>query len=94
MKRDGKRIVEVEWEDAATTHGWQHKDQLLNCAEQCRSLGYVIEDNERYILLTESETSDTEKEPREGIRPYPYGCSILIPRSAIRKVTELRRAKK
>lgn len=84
----GERIVEIEWEDAAQTHGWQKRIHLPAGTDTNRSVGYVVEENDQHILVTESlAPSDVP----DGVSPSPYGCTLIIPRSAIRHVWELRR---
>lgn len=82
-----ERKVEVEWEDCSARHRWQGlKDRFPNNV-MARSLGYVLQDNEEGIVLTESLDEDDVVEDR--LR----GCTTAIPRSAIRKVWELRRGR-
>lgn len=75
-------VAEVEWEDSHTTHGWidtlpKHDGHAI------RSVGYVVQDDEVGVVLTESiDTDETTS--------HPWGCSMAIPRSAIRKVKYLR----
>lgn len=79
------RIVEVEWEDAATTHRWHNENQHPTVSP-CRTVGYVVKDDGGGILLahgldqTESTTTEVTS----------FDCETIIPRSAIRKVTELK----
>ena len=83
------RIVEVEWEDATQTHGWSKRSQVPAHPDMNRSVGYVVEENERHLLITEALVDDGNTP--EGVSHSPYGCTLSIPRSAIRKVWELRR---
>ncbi len=83
-----ERIVEVEWEDSNSGHGWQHESELPKSL-LCVSVGKVIRDDDDGVLITES----WPKPPiQEGQRPY--GCSMAIPRSAIREVRELKRGRR
>ena len=85
MQSVQQRIVEVEWEDCVGRHGWS--DHLVNISDRSErsihSLGYVEKDDEEgMILLTGRDTAEASTE-------QTYDCSKFIPRSAIRKVTEL-----
>ena len=88
-----ERMVEVEWEDSASTHGWQEVEEFPE-PWIIHSIGYVERDDEQGIKLYEarsiSQTSDVgHKDPKRRARDY--GCATAIPRSAIRHVWELRR---
>ena len=84
-----ERMVEVEWEDSTGTHGWSRRSQLPDKPDTNHSLGYVIEDTDSYLQITEARVDDDET--TEDVRHHPYGCATMIPRSAIRHVWELRR---
>jgi hypothetical protein len=79
-----ERIVEVEWEDSALSHGWKDVEDLSLQAAHCRTVGYVKEDNDDGMLLLFQRASYEDDDSG-------YCCSSFIPRSAIRKVTELGR---
>ncbi len=80
-----ERIVEVEWGDSISRHGWSAR--VVQPAGAIHSLGYVEKDDEEGIILL-SGMADAET------TGDPYDCSTFIPRSAIRKVTELTRSRK
>ena len=84
-----ERIVEVEWTDISTTHGW-HKKAQESGPSPCRTVGYVLEENDMYLTVVES--LDNSETP-DGVESNNLGCTTSIPRSAIRKVTELKRGK-
>ena len=84
-----ERIVEVEWLDTASTHGW-HDEEDLPEAWIITTVGYVQRDDERGVRLTEGRPH-LEGRQKKGAREF--GCTTMIPRSAIRKVTELRRGR-
>jgi len=75
-------IVEVEWEDSHTIHGW-HADSGPPSSLAIRSVGYVQREDESGIVLVESVVQDD----KPGLAKL--GCTMGIPRSAIRKVTKL-----
>ena len=78
------RLVEVRWEDSASKHGWNEEPAKVT---DCLSVGFVQEDDDKGIVLVESIVLGSEP----GLQRL--GCSMAIPRSAIRKVTELRRGR-
>lgn len=69
-------VAEVDWVDANTTHGW-HEDAEAPIT-MCRSIGYVIRDDDDAIVLAESINLCYGKE---------YGCTTAIPRFAVKAVT-------
>ena len=81
-----ERIVEVEWEDTTGAHGWH--DELPTESAPIHSVGIVAQDKEAGMVIYQS--YDGQKESRLE-RVARYGNSLFIPRSAIRKVTELSR---
>ena len=85
------RIVEVEWEDTASTHGWQKHDEMPE-TWLIRTVGYVDREDDVGVRLYEARSiSDTSGKVHREQRARDYGCATMIPRSAIRKVTELTR---
>ena len=88
MCEQAHRIVEVEWEDCAGSHGWQNEKSARNVRTwKIRSVGYVMQDDEDGLGLVEGFADISSK---DGKGPaVDRGCVTVIPRSAIRKVTEL-----
>lgn len=82
-----ERVVEVEWEDSNSSHGWGY-DQDLPGFLAIISVGMVLRDDDAGMLLVESWVKPPVPDGQK-----PYACSTAIPRSAIRKVTELRRGR-
>lgn len=76
------RIVEIEWEDAAAKHGWGTAPPAPKDTA-CYSVGYVTEDTEQGIILAFQRAEDWDGDSI-------VGCMSFIPRSAIRKVRELK----
>ncbi len=81
-----ERIVEVEWEDTNTRHHWQRTSEPLPVNYTIRTLGYVLEDSKKRLVVTEA-FDDSPEDIRDR------GCTTSIPRSAVRKVRELRRGR-
>ncbi|KKN34813.1 hypothetical protein LCGC14_0789930 [marine sediment metagenome] len=82
-------MVEVEWEDSASTHGWQEHNEFPE-PWIIHTVGYVERDDEVGIRLYEAR-SIAEAHGDKKRRARDFGCATAIPRSAIRKVWELRR---
>ena len=80
-----ERIVEVEWEDTLTRHAWSNVDELPAQAWWIHSVGYVTQDDDAGLVVVESRGDSGSRASKD------YGCATFIPRSAIRKVTELSR---
>jgi len=78
-----KRIMEIEWIDSSTKHGWDNDPNPGAVA--IRSVGYVTEETSDHITLSESialpSTAST------------YGCQTSIPKVAITKTRVLRNRK-
>lgn len=82
-----ERLVLVEWEDSASTTDWAEEHEILGLKPGLiQTVGFVHEESDAMIRLL----SDVPVAENDGLK----GRVIAIPRSAIRKVTELRRAKK
>jgi hypothetical protein len=81
-----ERIVEVVWEDSVARDGWT--DKVVTVPESyIFTAGYIQRDDERGVVLLFSKDHNESS-------GTPYGCSMFIPRSAIRKVTELKAARR
>lgn len=79
--------VEVEWLDSQSDGRWQALPDALRAAEADdllhRSIGFLIDDNERYVLLAAS-----HREEREG-EPVMVADVLQIPRPAVLSVRTL-----
>ena len=78
-----ERVVEVEWIDSHSEHGWSSDVPYPGLI---RSVGYVLRDDDTGLTLTES----IDLEPGTSA----YGCSMAIPRVAVRSVREFSRKKR
>lgn len=79
-----ERIVLVEWEDSACETDWLEERQILLLKPGLiRTVGFVHEDSAAMLRLL----SDVPAEDDGGTK----GRVIAIPRSAVRKITELKR---
>ena len=82
-----ERIVEVAWEDTLTRHGWSSHDELPTQAWLIQSVGYVTQDDDAGLVVVEARGGSASGVGKD------YGCATFIPRSAVRKVVELKRAR-
>lgn len=76
------KIVEVDWEDSAGSHDWRKGVTIR--PQRIKSVGYLAQDDEECLVLVESRVQTEEPDVAEN------GCSTAIPRSAVRRVRELR----
>lgn len=78
MKR--RRILEVEWDDSATLSRWGYeKEHTESSVAKCRSVGYLIERNEKHIVLALNASDETGR----------VGDTISIPAACVRKVRRI-----
>ena len=68
--------VEIEWEDSSgpATGVWHRLNDYDHSPSRCRTLGYVVKETKRYVVVASS-VSDADS--LSGL--------ITIPKSAIRK---------
>ena len=55
-------IVEVEWVDSCTGHGWNSPEQHLENRKEgtrCRTAGYLLERNAKRVMIAQSVGDDT-----------------------------------
>ena len=79
-------VVEVAWHDSFASHGWDGLKERLaedRKAANCRSVGYLIEDTRKNVRIASS-TSHNEL----------VGCTITIPKHAIRHLGVLSKKSK
>ena len=77
-----ERVVEVLWEDTMGGHGWS--EEPVKATALIASVGYLHRDDEEGVVLVES------KDRGPGA-VKKYGCSTMIPRSAVRGMRVLRK---
>lgn len=78
------RLVEVEWIDSASTNGWRGGDTVDgdDGLSVCRSAGYLIASDRAVVKIVQSQTTQGHTAEQ-----------IAIPRSCVRRITPLSRAK-
>lgn len=82
--------VEVSWIDSAGNSGWRDLDDVLreagNDPLQCWTCGYLLEDNDEYVLVALNRTVHPDgSKTRESV-----GDTIQIPRVAVSQIRYLR----
>ena len=83
-KQKNYKLVEVEWEDSATTIGWQSiKRGLKYTSSLCRTAGYLLQKNKSGVKIALSLGMDDGQGSMSEM--------MIIPKSAIRKITLLKR---
>lgn len=72
------KAVIVEWDDSSSYSPW-HNDSDLDIPAKCFSVGVICKDEDRYISVAQSKSSEGN-----------YGDVITIPRGCIKRVRQLR----
>ena len=69
--------IYVEWVDSAGTSGWSNKEELHTHALKCRSVGWLIEENDECLIICLN----------HAIPPVnrEYGEVVTIPKVAVTK---------
>ena len=76
MKKDYK-IVEVEWIDSCSNDRWMYLEDLDFTPIHCKSSGYLIKDEDDYIIIANSVGKNDDGECNQC-------CGMIaIPRAAI-----------
>lgn len=80
MSKD--EIVMVRWVDSLRNSAWDKRSVHESMvASECTSVGYLLKDGEEDIIIYQSIDPDTNS----------VGCSLTIPKVAVREVIKLRR---
>ncbi len=85
-----ERIVEVLWEDSAQVGPW-HDDEDIPPVSPIVSRGLLYREDDTEMVLVQS--MNLAKDGPQ-VKMAKLAGSLVIPRSAIRKVTELRRGRR
>lgn len=84
MPRNPMRLITVYWDDSHSGRGWRPLADIRECAEvlECQSVGWIVADTKKVILLASSLSGDGERIGQQG-------CGdIAIPKKSIRFVVE------
>ncbi len=82
MKSYRYDLIEVQWADAATEHGWEDSDSLSDGEEIAVTVGFPVKESELHLWI--ASTYDTSAQ---------HNARIKIPKGMIRKRTVLKKAK-
>lgn len=71
--------AEVEWLDSSSNHRWGEVEEYIELSgpSLCRSIGYVLVNDERRVVLAQSHSAfqhvaDTIAIPREVVRKFRW----------------------
>lgn len=78
------QLVEVEWEDSASTHGWRDPEDATKASGLacCRTAGYLLSIDRKSVRVVQSK-HDLKRDPNNLMLVAEV---IAIPRSVIRKI--------
>lgn len=76
-------VVEVEWVDSVGDGGWQERNALAANPHICHTIGWLIEEGPKAILLAGSYG------PKQGHVPEQFSGTMVIPKCAILSRREL-----
>ena len=83
------KLIYLEWQDATSkSHGWCTLEDVKEWGKKSgmiiKEVGWVIEENDKYILLADKQTVLTSHDKENKIDTY-YGEIIKIPTTWIKK---------
>lgn len=83
-----KQIVEIEWEDSASDHGWMPLAEAVQGrgTVACRTVGYLVRSDDRTVTVVQNRQNS---ELHQGV-VYRVGCPMSIPKSVIRRMRVLK----
>ncbi len=85
-------VVEIVWEDTMTQHGWnKHREALEVNTGLATTVGFLIEDATDAVRISSSAMHIPEKEFGRSSR---FDCVTVIPKSAVRSMRQIRKARK
>lgn len=91
-ERNLPEVVEVVWEDSTTQHGWNKSEEALEVVPDfATSVGFLIEETPKLVRIAKSTVHVAEKDYERSSR---FSCVTVIPRSAVRSMRRLRKARK
>ena len=75
------RLVLVEWEDSHQSRGWEELSEIRDEVAVCRSVGWLVHDGERAVVIAPHLSV-----PTSGIIPQGTGVMTVPTRSVLRLV--------
>jgi len=73
------KIVLVEWFDSATEYGWQRKDLFDDRITNCQSVGFLIKETDKVVVVTLNRSDNGR-----------YADAITIPKQSIKRIRQLK----
>ncbi len=68
--RENPQVAMVTWEDCESMEGWQEERDVLEYIERpltkMKSVGWLICDNEKWVILAQSIDIDQDNDPKTG----------------------------
>lgn len=83
-----RQIVEIEWEDSASDHGWMSTEEATGGrgTVACRSVGYLVRSDKDVVTVVQNRQNS---ELHAGV-VYRVGEAMSIPKSVIRRIRVLK----
>lgn len=82
MKYKNNEIIEIEWQDTASTPRWVSKSEMLkDKPAQCRTVGYFKKQNKNCITVAKSICG----EDGDGLDPQTIPCGCIKKIKRLRK---------
>lgn len=75
-------LVEIQWDDAATSHGWEAAEDLETEAEIAVTIGFIVKETQDHIIVASTIDANGNTNGR-----------IQIPKKMIRRRRVIRKAK-
>ena len=69
------KIIYVKWLDSSTQTGWLRKDEIMKNPLKCETVGFLVKENKKSLLLSLNRTQDENYKP--------FGDVICLPKKSI-----------
>ena len=90
-ERNLPRVVEVVWEDSTIQHGWnKSKEAFEVIPDLATTVGFLIEETPKLVRLCSSAVHIAKEEFDRHSR---FDCVQVIPKSAVRSMRQIRKAR-
>ncbi len=80
MAKVRRKLVEVRWIDSTFHTGWRKADRPLPELTICRTVGYMVSDGKKTVVVSMNSEKDGD-----------YSETMVIPRSCVRSVRRVKR---
>ncbi len=65
-----RKCLMIDWTDAASTGGWHHDDDIPHGGIPCRTIGFVISEDEEALHVAASHSDRSHAD----VVSIPHGC--------------------